>query len=141
MRSCFFYGPHRLFIGFSGRYIFAWCRRVLLNQMCFYPAVVFSCCLKTSFQISLYCFVADLTPAEQQLLVEIRRRKTELLQEIQVMTRLFSHWSHEKLLEYVCSESNVSCFFPFASRFPSAAIRVEFKRGVLRAALLAWAES
>jgi hypothetical protein len=28
---------------------------------------------------------SDLTPAEQQLLLEIRRRKTELLQEIQVI--------------------------------------------------------
>ena len=30
------------------------------------------------------CLSLDLTPAEQQLLVEIRRRKTELLHEIQV---------------------------------------------------------
>ena len=40
--------------------------------------------------IAMFCWflsfcVADLTPAEQQLLLEIRRRKTELLQEIQVL--------------------------------------------------------
>lgn len=39
---------------------------------------------KSCLKFSLVSCVADLTPAEQQLLVEIRRRKTELLQEIQV---------------------------------------------------------
>ena len=37
-----------------------------------------------SFLFLFVCLSLDLTPAEQQLLVEIRRRKTELLHEIQV---------------------------------------------------------